>query len=389
MKKSSFILFHFFILLLIVPIFTELTLATTLQNYWPTLEWQTSTPEEQGMRSRELSKMDDYIESNNWRYYVDSLLIIRNGYIVYERYRTENQRTEPHHIYSCTKVITSTLIGMCVDAGNITSLQNSAMGYFPDYSFDDSSHTKEAITVQHLLSMTSGLEWYDNDDYYSMMATSNPVEYVFNQTLVATPGELWNYNTGCSHVLSNIIQRVSGVGTANLAESALFVPLGITDYTWNTKLGVPNGGTLLYLKSRDMAKIGLLYLNKGNWNGTRIVSEEWVGNATSSFINRNSEWDLYWPEYGYQWWIFKSNTQSGYGARGSYIQNILVLPDLNMVVVSTGAGDFPFEFMVDNYILESVGPNPPLPWIIGSAGIVVVIGGSIGIYSIIKRKRKH
>lgn len=389
MKKFSYIAVFLCILFLLVPTVTNFVESTPLQDYWPTQEWQTSTPEEQGMRSGRLDKMDEYIELNNWRYFMDSLLIIRNGYIVYERYRSETQRTQPHHIYSCTKVITSTLVGMCVDANNITSLQNSAMGYFLDYSFDDPTHAKEAITVQHLLSMSSGLDWYDNDDYYYMMATSNPVEYVFNQSLIAIPGEEWNYNTGCSHVLSNIVERVSGVGTASLAESCLFTPLGISDYTWETKLGVPNGGTLLYLKSRDMAKIGLLYLNLGNWNGTQIVSEQWVNSATSNIIDRNIEWDLYWPEYGYQWWIFDSNTQDGYGARGSYIQNILLLPNLNMIVVSTGAGDFPFEYLVDNYILESVGPFSPLPWIIGGVGSVIVVGGSIGIYFIIKRKRKH
>jgi len=366
------------------PTVIEFNPANSLQDYWPTLEWQTSTPEEQGMNSKKLEKMDEYIDSQDWHYYVDSLLIIRNGYIVYERYRTESQRTTPHHIYSCTKVITSTLIGICVDEGNITSIQNPVLDYFPDYSFQGVNSWKESITIQHLLSMTSGLDWYDNQDFYSMMSSSNPVEYVLNQTMVAPPGEQWNYNTGCSHVLSNIIQNVSVIGTAYLAANSLFSPLGITDYSWETKLGVVNGGTLLYLKSRDMAKIGFLYLNKGNWNGTQIVSEQWINSASSSFIDFETPRD-HWVGYGYKWWIYHSN--NGYGARGSWMQNILVFPDLNMVVVSTGAGVFSFETLVDRFIITATRPSS-LGWIIGGISGFILIGSAIGIPVWLLHKRR-
>jgi len=382
MRKFTPKVFLFCVCALVILGYSSTTLATPLQDYWPTTEWQISTPEEQGLRSREFDKMDNYIDSNNWHYYVDSLLVVKNGYIVYERYRTETQRTDPHHIYSCTKVITSTLVGICVDEGNITSLENSAMGYFPDYSFDDATHAKEAITIKHLLTMTAGLEWYDNIDYYGMMGSDNPVEYVFNQSLTDTPGESWEYNTGCSHVLSNIVERVSGIGTQNLAETALFSPLGITDYTWNSRLGVPNGGTLLYLKTRDMAKIGLFYLNEGNWNGTQIVSEQWVNTATSRIVDFNQP--LYdWNGYGYQWWRFGSD--DGYSARGTNLQHILVYPDLDMIIVSTGGGGFPFETLVNRYILAAARPSY-LPWTIGGAG-VAAIGIVITLYFVIKRVR--
>jgi len=286
MKKSLSILLLFSIFFLGIPFISEITIATPLQDldYWPTQEWQTSTPREQGMRSRPLEQMDSMLENINWRYLVDSILIVKNGYIVYEHYRTESQLTTPHHIYSSTKVLTSTLIGICVDQGNITSLDNSVVDYFSDYSFN-SYEQKQSITVRHLLTMTSGLDWIDNNDYYSMASSSNPVEYVLNKTLDSDPGQEWNYNSGGSHVLSAIVQNVSNVGTAQLAENSVFQPLGIDDYTWTTLGGIPNGATLLYLKSRDMAKIGLLYLHGGNWNGTQIVSEAWVENATSNLID--------------------------------------------------------------------------------------------------------
>ncbi len=385
MTKSS--IFCFWLCLFIIPISSIIPYVTAIppQDYWPTLEWQTSTPKAQGMSSRKLNQLDNFIESTALNYYIDSFLVIRNGYIVYEHYRTPAQQTTPHHIYSCTKVVTSTLIGMCVDEGNISSLDNTVLDYFPQYTFDGVTPQKESITVQHLLSMSSGLQWFDNSDYYSMASSNNPVEYVLNKSMVHTPGSYWTYNSGGSHVLSCIVNNVSVKGTAYLAEHELFTPLGIEDYTWNTLSGIPNGGTLLYLRSRDMAKIGLLYLNKGNWNGTQIVSEAWVENATSSQITINNPPLPSFPEYGYQWWMF--HQENGYSAIGSNSQYILVLPDLNMIVVSTAGGEVVFDTLVNDYVIPAAESNA-LPWILGSVGGILGIGLAIGGYFLFKHRKR-
>ena len=383
MKNSSSKLVIFLILFLTIPLFSEFSDATPLQDldYWPTEEWQTSTLKAQGMRSKPLQGMESMLESADWRFLVDSILIVKNGYIVYEHYRSESQLTTPHQVFSCTKVLTSTLIGICVDEGNITSLDNPAVDYFTDYSFDSYTE-KQTITVRHLLTMTSGLEWVDNNDYYSMESSSNPVEYVLNKTLSSDPGHEWNYNSGGSHVLSAIVQNASEVGTAQLAEDRIFRPLGIDDYTWNTIGGIPNGGTLLYLKSRNMAKIGLLYLHGGTWNGTQIITEEWIETATSHLIDIQEYW---YSGYGYQWW--RLNYANCFGARGSNTQTIFVFPELDMVVVSTGGGEFPFEWMVQEYILPATETNPFIPWVIGGSIGVGVVGIGLGVFYIIRYKK--
>ena len=238
--------------------------------------------------------------------------------------------------------------------------------------------------------MSAGLEWEDNTDYYAMMASEHPVEYVLSQPLVADPGQEWNYNTGCSHVLSYIINNVSAAGMIALAESSLFLPLGIEDYRWYTdSLGTPIGGTLLYLTSRDMAKLGFLYLNNGTWNSTQLITEEWITDATHSHIEHNYG-DQFYDGYGYKWWI--TIWEDGYCARGANTQRILVVPEENLIVVSTGSGYFPFEDLIDQYILPSIDDYQPtsspwVPWAIGGAGVLISTAAGVGIVILKKRKK--
>ena len=382
--------FSFYIVLLlytisISPIHSNVSSNNWDPDYWPTDGWQTSTPEEQGMTNSKIQNLDNYIESSDWTNSLKSLLVVRNGYIVYERYRFEFTQTFPSNIYSCTKIITSSLMGICLQEGYINSLEEPILDYFPDLTIQNMSPMKERINFRHLLTMTSGLEWVDESDYYSMMGSGNPVEYVLGKPMVSEPGQEWNYNTGCSHVLSTIINNVSGIGTANLAENSLFNPLGIDNYFWDRDiLGIPNGGTLLKLIPRDMAKIGYLYLNNGSWDGTQIISKEWVENATRSHIELDFSQN-YGVGYGYKWWIY--NWKDSFGARGSYNQNILVLPDENLVVVSTGAGYFPFENLVDEYILPATS-SPLVPWIIGGSCVLFIAASGISILILKKSKNK-
>ena len=336
------------------------------------------------MQNRNLQNIDNYIEISDWVDDMNSLLVVRNGYIVYERYRTENLKTSFRNIYSCSKVITSSLMGICLQEGYISSLDDSVLDYFPNLTIQDMDPMKESINLRHLLTMTSGLDWFDNVDYYSMMDSDNPVEYVFNKPLVSRPGQAWEYNTGCSHVLSTIINNVSGIGTANLSENSLFNPIGINSYYCKQdNLCVPNGGTLLYLKPRDMAKIGYLYLNNGTWDGSQLISKEWIENSTRSHIEVEFSQN-YGVGYGYKWWIYE--WEESFGARGSYNQNILVLPNENLVVVSTGSGDFPFEFIVDNYILSETSFSL-VPWIIGGSCVVLITGSGIIVVFLKKSKK--
>ena len=204
--------------------------------------------------------------------------------------------------------------------------------------------------------MTSGLDWVDQVNYYTMAGTSDWVQYILDRPMADQPGTVWNYNTGCSHLLSAILNQETPNGTLKYAETHIFNPLNITDYIWYTdSQGIPNGGTLLYLRPRDMAKFGFLYLNNGYWNNTQLIPANWV--TKSRTLYKGIEFDQgHGIGYGYQWWIY--NWANAYTARGSYEQYIVVIPDLDLVVVSTGNADFRFIKLLVDYILPSAGFYP-------------------------------
>ena len=338
----------------------DVKLQVSAPDYWPTSVWKTSLPESQGMSSQKLQEMENYINSENIGNYIDSLLIIRNGYLVYESYPSpyynENMR---HHIFSCTKVFISALIGIALEEGYISGLNDYVLDYFPNKTFDNMDSRKEAITIKNLLTMTSGLAWIDQVDYYQMDFSYNWVQYVLDQPMEHQPGEVWNYNSGGSHLLSAILDQETPNGTLDYAKTRIFDPLNITNYHWDLdRQGIPNGATLLHLTPRDMAKFGFLYLNNGSWNSTQLIPSSWIIESTKSFID--VEFDRgHGSGYGYKWWIY--NWQNAYTARGSNGQHIAVIPDLNLVVVSTGNAGFDFIGLLVDYILPSVGFFPLNP----------------------------
>ncbi|NVM19972.1 MAG: serine hydrolase [Candidatus Lokiarchaeota archaeon] len=347
-------------------------------DYWPTTGWRASSPESQGVSPQKLQEMEDYIVSENIGGYIDSLLIVRNGYLVYESYPSHIYDANiRHHIFSCTKVFTSTLIGVALEEGYISGLDDYVLDYFPNRTFDNMDYRKEAITIKDLLTMTSGIAWTDQVDYYQMAFSYNWVQYVLDQPMVHQPGEVWNYNTGGSHLLSAILDRETPNGTLDYAKTRIFDPLNITEYSWNLdRQGIPIGGTLLHLTPRDMAKFGFLYLNNGTWNGTQLIPASWVAEATTSFIDVEFD-QSHGSGYGYQWWIY--NWLNAYTARGSNQQYIVVIPDLNLVVVSTGNTEYQFIRLLVDFILPSAGFTPlnlvfVISLIVGTISLSILLG---------------
>jgi CubicO group peptidase (beta-lactamase class C family) len=170
---------------------------------------------------------------------------------------------------------------------------------------------------------------------------------------VAGPGEVIvrvTYCSGCSHLLSAIIQKQTGMNTRDFAQGELFEPLGIRDAVWSTdSTGIPIGGWGLQLTPREMAKLGYLYLNGGVWDGRRIVSAEWVKTATQKHTGTDSDLG-----YGYQWWTYPR--WGAYAGLGRYGQTIFVIPDLSLIVVTTAAleGHDPIFDLIEDYIVPAV-----------------------------------
>lgn len=296
--------------------------------------WKIATPEEQGLNSDTISDICEYIERNGR---IDSFLIVKNGYLVVEEYYNGYDKDSYHNTYSCTKSFTSALIGIAIDNKHIKSVDEKVLDFFPEYEFRYVDERKKEITIEHLLTMTSGLKFgelsipYSDMDnpFYHMIESEDWVKFVLDKPVIREPGTTFDYSTGSSHVLSAILQKATGMDTLSYAVKYLFTPLGIEedDLFWETDpQGIYFGGSWLHMKPRDMAKFGMLYLNNGTWNGNQIISKEWVIQSTKSLVYVED-----YADYGYQWWV----ESSMYFAEGYNGQFIYVLKDFDMVVVFT------------------------------------------------------
>lgn len=313
-------------------------------------DWPVSDPASQGLDPRLLEEMQAEIQSE--RIPLHSLLILRNGQIVFEEYYQNNTPDERHVQFSVTKSVIATLIGIAIDQGKLEGVDMKVVDFFPGKTFAAPDPRKSEMTIEDLLTMTSGLGWTEADPSFGALHRSSDwSKWMLDLPMTTEPGETFSYCSGCSHVLSVILQEATGENPRDFAEQYLFQPLGITDYEWETDSdGTPIGGWGLYLKPRDMARLGALYLNEGKWGDTQILSPEWVKVATTAHVQTDGRLG-----YGYQWWIY--DTHNAYTALGRDGQTIFVAPDQELVVVTTAAmrgGHDPIFSLIDNFILPSV-----------------------------------
>jgi len=353
MMKLKFLALSFVLVLFIpaIPMTNSLTTAvkkthtvTQERDYWPTDGWLTSTPDEHGMNS---NLFDDLVEIASP---LRSFLVIRNGYILYEYYRApDNSASVLQPIFSVTKSFMSALVGMTLDSGNLTSLGELVVDLFPDRTIANLDEDKQSITVEHLISMTSGFEWDVDTDPDAMRDSPDWIQYTLDKPMAETPGETYRYNTGNSHLLSAIINHTTGILTQTYANSHLFQPLGISDYEWRyDPQGLSEGGSGLNLTARDMAKIGFLWLNNGTWDGEQLVSSSWVAASTQVQAPESN--------YGYQWRI--DPTVDAYYAFGyrSLAQYVWVQPKNDLIVVFTVEGLLDMLDVIRDYILPAIIP---------------------------------
>ncbi|MFX1317953.1 MAG: serine hydrolase domain-containing protein [Promethearchaeota archaeon] len=395
MKLERFVMGSLLLLLLIslfiVPEMVPAKAQSTVPDYWPTEDWLSATPESQGVNSIVLRQMEQYLDGQLWSFTLRSILIVRHGYLIYENYMELPDRVNiTSNIYSCTKSISSALIGIAIDQGYL-NLDDRLVDIFSHLTIENLDSRKEAITVEHLLTMTSGLPWDEwtypygnpNNDWDRMTTSLNWVEFVINRPMAYTPGSHWVYNTGGSHLLSAIVHETTGVSTQDFAEENLFAPLGITDYYWSRDpQGNVNGGSALQLRARDMAKFGFLYLHNGTWDGEQIVSASWVAASSIGHATVDSQ-----TEYGYQWWIHPNI--GSFAAHGHLNQHIYVIPDQDMVVVFTArSSEFNPMHLVEDYIIPAAQYQPQLlPLILGVTAISATV--VVGVVAVVLIRRRQ
>ena len=338
--------------------FTTTLFAST--EYWPTNGWRPSAPEKQGMNSEKLIEMMELVRDED--YAIDSITIIRNGYLVTDAYLYPFQKNTKHVIHSNTKSITSTLVGIALDKGYIKSVNQPILEFFPEKTIANLDEQKRTITLEHLLTMSSGLDtkdsWlYDWEGLGKMRYSEDWAQYVLDLPMAQVPGNSFEYSNGVSYLLSAIIQKATKMSALEFAKKHLFGPLGITDVKWpmNPK-GITIGYGGMMLPPHDMAKFGLLYLNKGRWDDRQIVSETWVEASTRKHISANL-----FDGYGYQWWCGSAQYYMAVGYLGQFI---FVVPEKNMVVVFTsnleGMDFYIPKELLDEYIIPAAVSDQPL-----------------------------
>ncbi len=330
---------------------------------WPTTEWRTSSPEAQGMDSALLAQLFDRIERDKIN--LHSVLIVRNGYLVLEAYFHPYTPNIRHQVASVTKSVISSLIGIAIDQGYIRSVDQSLLSFFSDRGIANVDAQKQAITLEHLLSMTSGLECKDRSGTDAdMQRSSDWVQFMLDLPMAHTPGTEFSYCSGGPLLLSAILEKATGLNTRDFANTHLFAPLGIpsvSDVEWGSDpQGYTLGGYGLYLTPRNMAKLGYLYLNQGQWAGQQIVSSQWV----MASLTTHSTWtDEGQRDYGYLWWLYP--THGYYSMMGMAGQQVHIVPDRQLVVVFTSAISPSNEVVLDqllrDYILPAAKSTEPLP----------------------------
>ncbi len=254
----------------------------------------------------------------------------------------------------------SALVGIAIDQGYIGSVNDPVLDYFPDRIIAQRDPRKEAVTLEHLLTMTSGLAGDEG-----MAESRNWVQYMLNRPVVEEPGTKFQYNSGNIHLLSAIIQETSSTNTWSFAYKNLFKPLGIdlADMYWESDPNnIPSGGWGLWLRPGDLAKIGYLYMHEGTWDGQQLVPVDWVRVSTQPHIQVDEPlepWDL---QLGYCWWLHQPGF---YGAHGAGGQFIFIIPEQQMVVVFTsGLKESEFvqpELLVRDFIMPAAVSTAPLP----------------------------
>jgi uncharacterized protein (TIGR03437 family) len=331
---------------------------------WPTLGWVSSSPEQEGMDSALLEQASEYVDKHCPTRF--SLLVVRNGRLVFERYYKNSASSQANNIKSMSKSILSVLTGIALDEGLLEGVGQKLDEFFPEYFHPGIDPRKHDINLEHLLTMTAGFEWVENGPITGQWFMSRDWHrFTIESTLTSTPGEVFNYSTALTHLLSGILTRVSGSTTRDFATSRLFAPLGMTCMRWSQDpRGYYFGGSEVWLTPRDLAKFGLLLLRNGQWEGRQVVSEQWLRDSCRLRVRTGAGFG----DYAYLWWKmtirgYPVTLASGYGG-----QNIFLVPDLDLAMVTTAQSDIqatyqyyqdPYD-LLSRYVLPAVKAGQPM-----------------------------
>ena len=325
------------------------------------------------------------------RHLIHSILVVKDGALVFEAYfeggdvdlfdenllrtgelelvQQEFTRDDLHYTASVSKSVTSLAFGIALDQGYVPGVDTPIFSFFPEYDRFRTAE-KDSITIRHLLTMTAGLA-FDEDSYpiadprndaYQLFMNDDPIGFVFGKEVIDTPGSTYRYSSGTTLLLGELISRTTGQSLPSFVEEHLFGPLEIFEYSWAPCKGdadVYHAAGGLYIRPRDMAKIGQLVLQDGVWNGRRVLSTDWVRQSTSNAVAVPFGGTSH--AYGYHWKLGRFGGLDAFYAAGWGGQYIVVLPDADMVFVQTAGGytgeriPLTFDDILSDYVIPATG----------------------------------
>jgi len=307
-------------------------------------DWSVASLRDAGIDQQQLSPLLQKVLSGEYQG-LDAVLIARGGDLVLEEYFHFGSRAQPHQVQSVTKSVSSLVFGRAYDENLIGDLETPVYDFFPDYAESPWVKNMYPISLYNILTMSAGLDWrehavpYTNPENVAIRMNNSGDMYGFvlsiDQAKNERPGQRFEYTSGLSILLGGVVLNATGMGIDQYAENTLFKELGIENYYWNSHQGQVHTGGGLYLRARDLLKLGQLVLDKGKWNGQQVLSEEWVEGSTAFHLPiRGASRD---GGYGFQWWretlrvggqSFPTIYASGYAW-----QLMWIIPDLDLVVL--------------------------------------------------------
>ncbi|MDP3718933.1 MAG: serine hydrolase [Acidobacteriota bacterium] len=293
-----------------------------------------------------------------------SLLVSHRGELVLERYYGGARATQTANIKSASKSVIAALVGIAVARGQIKGLDQPIADFFPELA-KDPENRKRQITIEDLLTMRSGLESTSGRGYGAWVQSPNWVRYALNRPLIDKPGTRVEYSTGTSHLLSAILTKATKTSTWQFAQESLAKPLGFTLSRWTQDpQGIYFGGNEMSMTPRQMVRFGELYLNDGRAGATQVLPKSWIDKTRVP--RGKSRWGSD-REYGYGFWIRDLAGYDSYYAWGYGGQFVFIVPDLQLVVVTTSRSDVSRERrdhlgaiydLVEQAVIPAVVPKP-------------------------------
>ncbi|MCD0467128.1 serine hydrolase [Flavobacterium sp. ENC] len=292
---------------------------------------------------------------------VHSVLIIKDGKLVFEEYFYEYNKTKLHELRSATKSFVSALTGIAIDKGFIKSKDETVLSFFPEYTFKNLTEDKRLISIKNLLTNQSGLDCdvsnpRSEGNETTMNNSADWIQFTLDLPMIDVPGGKGMYCSGNPITLGRIIEKATKMPLPDFARQTLFKDIGIKNFIWNFKPDASSSETFcqIYLSPRDMGKLGLLYLNQGLWNGKQVISKDWV---QESFSRQSVVQGV---NYGYLWWLKYLDVNgvryNGKAAQGNGGQKIYIWEQQNMVTIITGGNynsQSPSDEIIQKYILAA------------------------------------